>query len=84
MAKQEHLTETAKLLDLRLAEYPEIISIQKDLSGLSQIYNIYKAHKVGCGCFLLKNKQTCLPCFITNLLIIPLRRQKQSGPRPCG
>ncbi|XP_078791125.1 dynein axonemal heavy chain 10 isoform X3 [Oryzias latipes] len=45
MAKQEHLTKTAKLLDLQLAEYPEIISIQKYLSGLSQIYNIYKAHK---------------------------------------
>ncbi|XP_024136867.1 dynein heavy chain 10, axonemal isoform X4 [Oryzias melastigma] len=45
MTEQEHLIETAKLLDLPLAEYPEIIRIQKDLSGLSQIYNIYKAHK---------------------------------------
>lgn len=51
MTEQEHLIETAKLLDLPLAEYPEIIRIQKDLSGLSQIYNIYKAHKVGYGCF---------------------------------
>lgn len=63
MAKQEHLTKTAKLLDLQLAEYPEIISIQKYLSGLSQIYNIYKAHKVGYGCFFIKKQTNMLAMF---------------------
>lgn len=47
---QQELVNAEKLLDLPVSVHPELISIQKDMEGLRQIYDIYKAQKVGyCG-----------------------------------
>lgn len=46
VAEQQELANAEKLLDLPVNVYPEIISIQKDMKGLKQIYDVYKAQKV--------------------------------------
>lgn len=49
VAEQQELANAEKLLDLPVNVYPEIISIQNDMKGLKQIYDVYKAQKVGYG-----------------------------------
>lgn len=46
VAEQQELANAEKLVDLPVNVYPEVISIQKDLKGLRQIYDVYKAQKV--------------------------------------
>lgn len=46
VAERQELANAEKLLDLPLTMYPELISIQKDMNGLRQIYEVYKAQKV--------------------------------------
>lgn len=46
VAERQELTNAEKLLDLPITVYPEIISIQKDITGLRLIYDLYKAQKV--------------------------------------
>lgn len=46
VAEQQELANAEKLLDLPVNVYPEIISIQKDMKDLKQIYDVYKAQKV--------------------------------------
>lgn len=56
VAERQELTNAEKLLDLPITLYPEVISIQKDMKGLRQIYDIYKAQKVRYGGCQLKIK----------------------------
>lgn len=53
VAGRQELANAEKLLDLPVTVYPEVISMQRDMNGLRQIYNVYKAQKVGCGCILM-------------------------------
>lgn len=46
VAGRQELANAEKLLDLPVTVYPEIISMQKDMKGLRQIYDVYKAQKV--------------------------------------
>lgn len=46
VAEQQELANAEKLVDLPVNVYPEVISIQKDMKGLRQIYDVYKAQKV--------------------------------------
>lgn len=46
---RQELANAEKLLDLPVTVYPEVISMQKDMKGLRQIYGVYKAQKVRCG-----------------------------------
>lgn len=49
VARQQELANAKKLLHVPVTVFPEIITIQKDMKGLRQIYDIYKAHEVrGC------------------------------------
>lgn len=43
---QQDLANVANLLDLQVKVFPELIHIQKDMSGLRLIYDLYKAQKV--------------------------------------
>lgn len=43
---RQELAKAEKLLDLPITMYPEVVSVQKDMQGLRQIYGIYKAQKV--------------------------------------
>lgn len=54
VAEQQELANAEKLLDLPVSVHSEVISIQKDMKGLRQIYDVYKAQKVGYGGCLLK------------------------------
>lgn len=56
VAERQELANAEKLLDLPVTLYPEVINIQKDMKGLRQIYNVYKAQKVGYGGCRLKFK----------------------------
>ncbi|KAL7391500.1 hypothetical protein ABVT39_010104 [Epinephelus coioides] len=42
---RQELANAEKLLDLPVTVYPEVISMQKDMMGLRQIYGVYKAQK---------------------------------------
>lgn len=53
---RQELANAEKLLDLPVTVYPEVISMQKDMKGLRQIYDVYKAQKVGYGSCQLKIK----------------------------
>lgn len=46
VAGRQELANAEKLLDLPVLAYPEIVSIQKDMHGLMQIYDIYRDQKV--------------------------------------
>lgn len=46
---QQKLANAEKLLDMPVSVYPKVIRMQKDMQGLRQIYEIYKAQKVRCG-----------------------------------
>lgn len=46
VAGRQDLANAEKLLDLTVTVYPDIISMQKDMKGLRQIYDVYKAQKV--------------------------------------
>lgn len=46
VAERQDLANAEKLLDLTVTVYPDIISMQKDMKGLRQIYDVYKAQKV--------------------------------------
>ncbi|XP_056232067.1 dynein axonemal heavy chain 10 [Seriola aureovittata] len=45
VAGRQELANAEKLLDLPVTVYPEVISIQKDMKGLRQIYDVFKAQK---------------------------------------
>ncbi|XP_042277329.1 dynein axonemal heavy chain 10 isoform X2 [Thunnus maccoyii] len=45
VAGRQELANAEKLLDLPVTMYPEMISMQKDMKGLRQIYDVYKAQK---------------------------------------
>ncbi|XP_037633762.1 dynein heavy chain 10, axonemal [Sebastes umbrosus] len=45
VAERQKLANAEKLLDLPITVYPEVISMQKDMNGLRQIYGVYKAQK---------------------------------------
>ncbi|XP_044053526.1 dynein axonemal heavy chain 10 isoform X1 [Siniperca chuatsi] len=45
LARRQELANAEKLLDLPVTVYPDVISIQKDMKGLRQIYDVYKAQK---------------------------------------
>ncbi|XP_062273833.1 dynein axonemal heavy chain 10 [Scomber scombrus] len=45
VAGRQDLANAEKLLDLTVTVYPDIISMQKDMNGLRQIYDVYKAQK---------------------------------------
>lgn len=49
VAGRQELANAEKLLDLPVTVCPEVISMQKDMKGLRQIYDVYKAQKVGYG-----------------------------------
>lgn len=49
MGEQQELTNAQKLLDQSITNYPEMARIQTEMNGLRQIYDVYKAQKVGCG-----------------------------------
>lgn len=49
VAARQELTNAEKLLDLPVTVYQEIISMQKDMKGLRQIYDLYKAQQVRCS-----------------------------------
>ncbi|XP_019715984.1 dynein heavy chain 10, axonemal-like [Hippocampus comes] len=46
VAGRQELANAEKLLDLPVLAYPEIVSIQKDMNGLRQIYDIFRDQKV--------------------------------------
>lgn len=50
VAQKQELTNAEKLLGMPFTSYSEVVKIQKDMSGLKQIYDIYKAQKVGKSC----------------------------------
>ncbi|XP_022608125.1 dynein heavy chain 10, axonemal [Seriola dumerili] len=45
VAGRQELANAEKLLDLPVTVYPEVISMQKDMKGLRQIYDVFKAQK---------------------------------------
>lgn len=45
-ASRQELVKAEKLFDLPITMYPELLNVQKDMKGLRQIYEIYKAQKV--------------------------------------
>ncbi|XP_030593055.1 dynein heavy chain 10, axonemal isoform X2 [Archocentrus centrarchus] len=45
LALQHEITNAEKLLDLPVTTFPKLLSIQNDMKGLRQIYDIYKAQK---------------------------------------
>ncbi|TKS80370.1 Dynein heavy chain 10, axonemal [Collichthys lucidus] len=45
VAEQLELANAEQLLDLPVTVYPEVISIQKEIKGLRQIYDVYKAQQ---------------------------------------
>lgn len=45
-ASRQELSNAEKLFDLPITMYPELLNIQQEMSGLRQIYKIYKEQKV--------------------------------------
>lgn len=45
-AEQRELANAEKLFDLPITQYPELMSAQKEMRGLEQIYQIYDEQKV--------------------------------------
>uniref|UniRef100_UPI0037E7F8F2 dynein axonemal heavy chain 10 n=1 Tax=Semicossyphus pulcher TaxID=241346 RepID=UPI0037E7F8F2 len=45
VAERQELANAEKLLDLPVTMYPKIISMQKDMTGLRRIYDVFKAQK---------------------------------------
>lgn len=59
-ASHQELANAEKLFDLPITMYPELLNMQKEMSGLRQIYRIYEEQKVVHSvlvCFVLKT--TC-------------------------
>ncbi|XP_066511362.1 dynein axonemal heavy chain 10-like isoform X1 [Hoplias malabaricus] len=44
-ADRQELANAEKLFDLSITMYPELLNVQREMSGLRQIYEIYKAQK---------------------------------------
>ncbi|XP_051888343.1 dynein axonemal heavy chain 10 [Pristis pectinata] len=44
--KRQELANAEKLFDLSITMHPELLSLQKEMKGLRQIYDIYKAQRV--------------------------------------
>lgn len=93
VAERQKLGNAEKLLDLQVTVYPEIISMQKDMAGLRQIYDVYKAQMVRYGYWSLTEKHDRGIVFPANMFflvfnmfffLVCLRMQRQSGLRPCG
>ena len=45
-AEQRELANAEKLFDLPITQYPELLSAQKEMKALEQIYQIYDDQKV--------------------------------------
>lgn len=45
-ASRQELAKAEKLFNLPITMYPELLSVQKEMRGLRQIYEIYKSQKV--------------------------------------
>lgn len=45
-ASRQELAKAEKLFNLPITMYPELLNVQKEMKGLRQIYEIYKAQKV--------------------------------------
>ncbi|MBN3296580.1 DYH10 protein, partial [Amia calva] len=43
--KRQELANAEKLFDLPITMYPELLKVQKEMNGLRQIYDLYKAQK---------------------------------------
>ena len=43
---RQELANAEKLFDLSITMYPELVQVQKEMSGLDKIYEIYKQQKV--------------------------------------
>ncbi len=56
VAGRQELASAEKLLNLPITVHPEVIRIQKEMKGLRQIYDVYKAQKVRYGSCQLKIK----------------------------
>lgn len=87
VAGRQDLANAEKLLDLPVTVYPEVINIQRDMRGLRQIYDIFKAQKVRC-----RNLNSRLGHIIVMIMVFmhvifilkPSRMQRKSGLRFCG
>lgn len=49
VAEEQELANLANLLDLPVSVFPEVFNIQKEMTALRQIYDLYKAQKVCLG-----------------------------------
>ena len=45
-ANRQELTNAEKLFELPITLYPELLKVQKEMSGLESIYQIYTDQKV--------------------------------------
>ena len=43
---RQELANAEKLFDLSITMYPELLQVQKEMTGLDKIYEIYKQQKV--------------------------------------
>ena len=43
---RQELANAEKLFDLPITMYPELLQVQKEMSGLEKVYEIYKQQKV--------------------------------------
>ena len=43
---RQELANAEKLFDLPITMYPELLQVQKEMSGLEKVYDIYKQQKV--------------------------------------
>ena len=46
---RQELANAEKLFDLPITMYPELVAVQKEMSGLDKVYEIYKQQKVSWG-----------------------------------
>lgn len=83
VAARQELANATKLLELPVTTYPEVVSIQKDMQSLRQIYDIFKAQKVRYGACQLKVRLFIKTRHHQHILK-SFRIQKQNGLRPYG
>ena len=57
-AERQELANAEKLFDLPITMYPELVQVQKEMSGLDQVYTIYEEQKVIIGTIIITHKTT--------------------------
>lgn len=45
-AKRQELTNAEKLFDLPITAYPHLVEVEKELKGLTLVYDLYEAQRV--------------------------------------